>query len=179
MGKNQYRTNGTDNFNGKQEPGRFGKYDGRYEQQTRQTQREHQEHQEQQEHRVRPGYPQPEGKVVKDKEQTGHEQILDRLERQIDEDAAGIGIVVAEVFKTLAMAHGALPSMDLKTDLFHIVVNEACISVDVFNPDCVECPSFPVCCDEDHDEDHDCGYDGGFGGFGDFDDEEDGYEFDD
>ena len=76
--------------------------------------------------------------------------------------------------------------MDLKTDLFHVVVNEACISVDVFDPDCVKCPAFQECCGE-----NDSGDDlfGGSGFWGDFDDddsdeydeydEEDGDEFED
>ena len=82
------------------------------------------------------------------------EDILTELEKQIDEDASSIGLVIASVFKTLAVAHGALPCMELKTDLFHIVVNEACISVDVFDPECVKCPGFPDCLDEE-DSDYD------------------------
>ena len=114
------------------------------------------------------------------------EDILDQLEKQIDEDASNVGLVIAQIFKTLVVAHGALPAMDLKTDLFHVVVNEACISVDIFDPDCVKCPAFQECCGE-----NDSGDDrfGGSGFWGDFDDddsdeydeydEEDGDEFED
>lgn len=99
------------------------------------------------------------------------EDILTQLEKEIDEDASNIGLVVACLFKTLTMAHSALPCMDLETDLFHIVVDEASISVIVFDPECVKRHGFPECGREggnDFDED-----------FDDFDDEEDGYEFED
>lgn len=101
------------------------------------------------------------------------EDILTELEKQIDEDASNIGLVIASVFKTLAVAHGALPCMDLKTDLFHLVVNEACISVNVFDPECVKCVGFPDCLDEE-----DSNYDD-YDDSDDFDEEDEEYEFED
>ena len=105
------------------------------------------------------------------------EDILTELEKQIDEDASNIGLVIAGLFKTLTLAHRVLPSMDLTTDLFHINVDMASISVNVFNPACLNCPDCSECDGEDKsffDDDFD----------DDFDDEEDddeeaSYEFED
>ena len=90
------------------------------------------------------------------------EDILAELEKQIDEDASNIGLVIASVFKTMSVAHGMLPNMNLKTDRFHIVVNEACISVNVFDPECVKCPGFPGCFDDGDDNDFDDDFDHDF-----------------
>ena len=101
------------------------------------------------------------------------EDILTELEKQIDEDASNIGLVIAGLFKTLTLAHSVLPSMDLTTDLFHINVDMASISVNVFNPACLHCPDCSECNGEDEsffDDDFDEVFD---------DDEDDSYEFDD
>lgn len=109
------------------------------------------------------------------KQQMNHqtEDILAQLEKQIDEDASNIGLVIAGLFKTLTMAHSVLPSMDLTTDMFHINVDMASISVNVFDPACLNCPGLHECSgegesffDDRFDDDED-------------DDEEGGYEFDD
>lgn len=173
MSKNQYSNNPSKNHNINGMIDDYGFPGGR-----------HGEHQEQRRDQGRRPRKDTRKQEAQEKQHEMHqmkretEDILAQLEKQIDEDASNIGLVIAGLFKTLTLAHSVLPSMDLTTDLFHINVDMASISVNVFNPACLNCPDCSECNGEDEsffDDD----FDDGFDDYDEDDDEEDSYEFDD
>ena len=56
---------------------------------------------------------------------------IEELSHGIDMEAAGAGLAIADLFKTLALAAVQLPNMELYSDLISVVVDDDSITVSV------------------------------------------------
>ncbi len=63
---------------------------------------------------------------------------MEELEKAMDQDAKRIGLTIAELYRTVTMAMGSLPNMELHTKLISLSVTDCGITVRV-GPDCRGC----------------------------------------
>ena len=62
--------------------------------------------------------------------------IIEEVSHGIDMEAADIGLAVADLFKTLALAAVRLPNMEMYSDLISVVVDDDSITVSVTSLSC-------------------------------------------
>ena len=63
--------------------------------------------------------------------------LTEEMSQGIDIEAAGIGLVVADLFKTVSLAAAHLPNMELYSDMISVVVDDDSITVSItgLNPE--------------------------------------------
>ncbi len=67
---------------------------------------------------------------MKKPEEMTHEE----LSTAIDEDAMGIGLAIAAIYKTVTMAVSHLPNMELHTEIICLSVDDEGISIHIGRP---------------------------------------------
>ena len=75
-----------------------------------------------------------EGKAGK---KTPDELLTEKLSEAIDLEGMGIGLVIADLFKTVSLAAVRLPSMELYSDMICVIVDDDSITVSIngLNPE--------------------------------------------
>lgn len=70
-------------------------------------------------------------------EKTADELLTEELSKGIDLEGMGIGLVIADLFKTVSLAALRLPSMELYSDMICVVVDDDSITVSItgLNPE--------------------------------------------
>lgn len=70
-------------------------------------------------------------------EKTDDELLTEELSKGIDLEGMGIGLVIADLFKTVSLAALRLPSMELYSDMICVVVDDDSITVSItgLNPE--------------------------------------------
>lgn len=73
----------------------------------------------------------------KAEEKTADELLTEELSKGIDLEGMGIGLVIADLFKTVSLAALRLPSMELYSDMICVVVDDDSITVSItgLNPE--------------------------------------------
>lgn len=63
--------------------------------------------------------------------------LTEELSQKIDIEAAGIGLIIADLFKTVSLAAAHLPNMELYSDMINVVVDDDSITVSIMglNPE--------------------------------------------
>ncbi len=78
---------------------------------------------------------------------------MEELEKAMDQDAKRIGLTIAELYRTVTMAMGSLPNMELHTKLISLSVTDCGITVHV-GPDCRGCADDADDADDNDDNDN-------------------------
>ena len=66
---------------------------------------------------------------IKTDANTADEMLPEKLSRAIDIEVMGLGLVIADLFKTVSLAAAHLPNMELYSDMISVVVDEDSITV--------------------------------------------------
>lgn len=66
---------------------------------------------------------------IKAEANTTDEMLPEELSRAIDFEVMGLGLVIADLFKTVSLAAAHLPNMELYSDMISVVVDEDSITV--------------------------------------------------